>query len=181
MKSQARYIAYTGLMLALCVLFQSLRTLIPVLATVQIFGPFNLSVLIIGSLVNLTLVLAAWHVGLWSGAAVSVLAPIIAFLQGHQTLLPMVVTIALGNFALVLIVWLLREKKLVGVAAGALLKFAVQYALVLLLVIPVFVPAESPQLKALPILFSWPQLVAAVIGGALALLIYPRLKKALRW
>jgi hypothetical protein len=35
-------------------------------------------------------------------------------------------------------------------------------------------------LKALPATFSWPQLITALIGGAVALAMVPALRKALR-
>ena len=38
---------------------------------------------------------------------------------------------------------------------------------------------KEPMLKALPATFSWPQLFTALIGGAVALLIVPVLRKAL--
>jgi uncharacterized membrane protein YeaQ/YmgE (transglycosylase-associated protein family) len=34
-------------------------------------------------------------------------------------------------------------------------------------------------LKMLPAMFAWPQLITALIGGAVALTIWPLLKKAL--
>ena len=38
---------------------------------------------------------------------------------------------------------------------------------------------KEPMLKALPIMFAWPQLITALIGGGIALLIIPVLRKAL--
>ena len=38
---------------------------------------------------------------------------------------------------------------------------------------------KAPMLKALPATFSWPQLFTALIGGAVALLIVPVIRKAL--
>ena len=38
---------------------------------------------------------------------------------------------------------------------------------------------KAPMLKLLPATFSWPQLITALIGGALALLMTPVLRKAL--
>ena len=38
---------------------------------------------------------------------------------------------------------------------------------------------KAPMLKALPATFSWPQLITALIGGAVALVITPVLRKAL--
>ena len=39
---------------------------------------------------------------------------------------------------------------------------------------------KAPMLKALPATFSWPQLITALIGGAVALLMVPVLRKALK-
>ncbi len=39
---------------------------------------------------------------------------------------------------------------------------------------------KPPMLKLLPATFSWPQLFTALIGGAVALVIVPPLKKALK-
>ena len=38
---------------------------------------------------------------------------------------------------------------------------------------------KEPMLKALPATFSWPQLITALIGGGIALVIVPVLRKAL--
>ena len=40
-------------------------------------------------------------------------------------------------------------------------------------------PRKEPMLKALPATFSWPQLITALIGGGIALLIVPVIRKAL--
>ena len=70
------------------------------------------------------------------------------------------------------------------VAAAA--KFAVLYAIVVKIICGVLAPTlmeagtlKEPMLKALPATFSWPQLFTALIGGAVALLIMPVLRKAL--
>ena len=39
---------------------------------------------------------------------------------------------------------------------------------------------KEPMLKALPATFSWPQLITALIGGGLALLIVPVVRKAVK-
>ena len=38
---------------------------------------------------------------------------------------------------------------------------------------------KAPMLKALPVMFAWPQLFTALIGGGIALLMAPVLRKAL--
>ena len=70
-------------------------------------------------------------------------------------------------------------------AAGA--KFAVLYAIVVWLICGVLSQdliasgaMKPPMLKMLPATFSWPQLFTALIGGAVALLIVPVLRKALK-
>ena len=69
---------------------------------------------------------------------------------------------------------------------AALAKFAALYLIVVKVVCGVMAPSllaagtlKEPMLKALPATFSWPQLVTALIGGGIALLIVPALRKAL--
>jgi len=122
-----RKMVVTAILLALTIVFQLLR---PVLG-----GSNPVSTYIIGSLVNLTLIVAACAVGLISGIAVAVVAPLFALLQGHATL-PMVPWIMLGNLVLVLLFALFAQKNkaslqvewvrwiIVGVIA-TLIKYAV--------------------------------------------------------
>ena len=67
------------------------------------------------------------------------------------------------------------------------MKFAVLYAIVNFLICGVLAEGlmasgmlKAPMLTALPATFSWPQLFTALIGGAVALLITPVLRKALK-
>lgn len=122
-----RKMVTTAILIALTIVFQLLR---PVLG-----GSNIISTYIIGSLVNLALIVAACAVGLWSGVAVSVITPIIALWQGHATL-PMLPWVIAGNLVLVVIyaLWALKDKhslkvewvrwSVVGVIA-TLVKFAV--------------------------------------------------------
>ena len=122
-----RKMVTTGILIALTVVFQLLR---PVLG-----GSNIISTYIIGSLINLVLIIAACVVGLWSGVSVAVIAPIIALLQNHKQL-PMIPWIIVGNVVLVVIyaLWAKKDKKtlqiewvrwaVVGVIA-AIVKYAV--------------------------------------------------------
>ena len=72
-------------------------------------------------------------------------------------------------------------------ASAAVTKFAVLYSIVTWLICGVLADKllaagmlKQPMLKALPATFGLPQLFTALIGGAVALLICPVLKKALR-
>ena len=73
-------------------------------------------------------------------------------------------------------------KQVIAWIAAAVGKFAVLYAVVVWLICGVLsesLLAAGVMMKALPAMFSWPQLITALIGGALALLIAPVLRKAL--
>ena len=77
-------------------------------------------------------------------------------------------------------------KQITAWLIGAAAKFAVLYAIVVWLICGVFAQSllasgamKEPMLKVLPATFSWPQLITALIGGAVALLIVPALRKAL--
>ena len=70
---------------------------------------------------------------------------------------------------------------------AAAAKFAALYLIVVKIICGVMAEGllaagtlKEPMLKALPATFSWPQLFTALIGGAVALLIVPVLRKALR-
>ncbi|MDD3213712.1 MAG: ECF transporter S component [Eubacteriales bacterium] len=96
-----RKMVTTAILIALTIVFQLMR---PILG-----GSNIISTYIIGSLVNLALIVAACAVGLWSGVAVSVITPIIALMQGHATL-PMVPWVMGGNLVLVIIFALFAQK-----------------------------------------------------------------------
>lgn len=69
-----------------------------------------------------------------------------------------------------LVLYLLVVKVICGVASGALMGKKLGQIVVL----------APPMLEMLPAMFAWPQLITALIGGAVALLITPVLKKALK-
>ena len=189
-KNPAAWIARTAVLLGLALLFQSLRIILPVMAAVNL-GPFNLSVLIIGSLVNLTLCVAAGYVGFWSGAAISVLTPVVAFFQGHiPAALPVLIpVVAAGNLAIVTIFWLFCRKArfngsmYVGTVAGTALKFGVMWALLTYAVLPflgIFIgdaAKATAMATALTFSFTWSQLITGIIGGVLAALIIPAIRR----
>ena len=183
MKSKVRYITYTAMFLALAVLFQSLRTFVPILEATAIFGPFSLASLIVGSLVNLCLILAAVRVGFWSGAAVSVLSTIVAFMQGHlpAALPQMIAVVSVGNTVIVAVAWSLRKVGYpIAFYLGAVAKSLALWGMVTLIVVPFFSSNEAMTalLSRLAVMFSWPQIVTGVIGASLALAIAPALAKS---
>ena len=143
---------------------------------------------ITGSLVNCVLAVAALLGGFWSGVVVALVSPFCAFLLNiGPRLIQIVPAIAVGNLIFVITLSQLYGKKpplwrqALTVLGAAGLKFAVLYAGVNHLVIPMMGEALKPkQVATFQVMFSWPQAVTAVIGGTLAMLILPVLKKAMK-
>lgn len=151
---------------------------------------------ITGSLVNCVLAVSAMTAGLSSGLVIALLSPIFAYLLGIAPQLVVVPAIMAGNCVLVLVLWALGRgnaplwRKAVAVVLAAFCKFVVLYLLVVQVICGVgasFLLGQSffgtpvllqPMIQALPLTFSWPQLITALIGGALGVLVSKILGKA---
>lgn len=177
MKTKTLWITKTAVLLALLVVLQWLTK--------------PLGQLVTGSCVNAVLAVAALLLGLTGGVTVALLSPIFAFLFGIAPNLVTVPVIMVGNAVFVLLLCLIRGvklwKRMLALAAAAAAKFAVLYAAVVWVICNVAADAllaqgllKKPMLQMLPASFSWVQLVTALIGGILAMLIVPVLKKAQR-
>lgn len=178
----ARWITRTALGVALVVVAQLLGKLIP--AGAAIAGPFSVTQLITGSLVNCVLFVFTATTGIWSGVAIGILSSVLAALVGIGPAIPAVTpVIACGNAVLSLVFGLLRGREwsfgrhAAAAVVAAALKCAFLWFCVPAVLGMISGVAEA-QVKALSIMFSWPQGVTALIGGALALLILPRLRKS---
>lgn len=172
MKKKILWITQTAVMLALLVVLQWLT---------KPFGQF-----VTGSCVNAVLAVAVLMGGFWSGAAVALISPFVAFLFGiGPQLLPIVPAIAVGNLVFVGALYLICRfvprllGKLLAWLGAAVLKFGALYLLVVQLLCRVL-PLKQPQIDTFTGMFSLPQLITALIGGGIAFLIVPVLKKALR-
>ncbi len=136
---------------------------------------------ITGSCVNLVLAVAALFCGPASASIVAIVSPFFAYLLGIAPQIWLAPAIALGNLVYVLILCALSKSVkgnaggIVSVVVGALCKFAVLFVVIVKLLIPM---SKLPAPVALQ--FSWPQIVTALIGGCLALVIVPALKKAFK-
>lgn len=137
--------------------------------------------LVTGSCVNAVLAVAAWMAGPWGALAVAIVSPFAAFLLGvGPQLIAVVPMIAVGNAVYVLILSRARAPKgrLIASPVAAIAKFLALYLLVVKLLCSVL-PLSQKQIIMFSTMFSWPQLVTALIGAAVALAIVPVLKKAL--
>ena len=179
MNKKIRWITETAVMLALLVSLQALTK--------------PMGQLVTGSCDNAVLAVSALVGGLSCGLTVALISPILAFLLGIAPQILTVPAIMVGNSVFVVLLSLLADKsgrnigkQLVAWIAAAAAKFVSLYAIVVWLLCGVLSEnllasgvMKAPMLKALPATFSWPQLFTALIGGAVALLIVPVVRKAL--
>jgi hypothetical protein len=179
MSKKIRWITETAVMLALLVCLQALTK--------------PMSQLVTGSCVNAVLAVSALVGGLSCGLVVALCSPVLAFLLGIAPQILTVPAIMVGNTVFVVLLSLLADKtgkkivkQIIAWVAAAAAKFAALYAIVVWLICGVLSESliaagtmKPPMVQALPATFSWPQLITALIGGAVALLITPVLRKAL--
>lgn len=168
MRKNTKLITRTAILLALTVVFQMLGRYIPL-------GPN--SNFIVGPLVNACLLISTAASGLWGGAVVAVISPFSALITGGAVPLPFLPFIAIGNFILVLLFYVLRRNMIGGILSGSVLKFGFLYAAITLFLKVYTVPQKV--FTVLSFLFSWPQLVTALIGGLIALIVIKALGKQL--
>lgn len=179
MNRKVRWITETAVMLALLIVLQSLTK-----AAGQI---------VTGSCVNAVLAMTVLIGGMGSGITVALISPVMAYLLGIAPQLVTVPAIMVGNAVYVVLLKLIAGPKgadyLRSVAAwliAAAAKFAVLWILVSKIICgiasaPLLAGGllKAPMLEKLPAMFTWPQLITALIGGAVALLIAPIIRKAL--
>lgn len=170
-KMNTKMITRTAILLALAIVIQMLG---------RFLGPSNNFV--VGPLVNAILLVATAMTGLWGGTAIAVIAPFVSALTNKAAIAPLILSfspfIALGNFVLVLSYFLLAKKsKVAGVLVGAVVKFGVLFGSITAFV--QLLSVKPKQAAVLTALFSWPQLLTAVIGGIIALIVIKALDRVI--
>lgn len=176
MNKKTLWITETAVMLALLIALQWLTK--------------PLGQIVTGSCVNLVLAVTVLLAGYGSGLTVALISPLAAYLLGIAPQVVTVPAIMIGNAVFVLLLRLLSGdplwRNILGWIIAAAAKFAVLYALVVWVICG---PAaemlmgqgllKEPMLAQLTVMFAWPQLITALIGGGIAIFITPVLKKAL--
>lgn len=176
MKKKTLWITETAVMLALLIALQ--------------WASKPLGQLVTGSSVNTVLAVSALLCGLSSGLTVALLSPLFAYFLGIAPNLIAVPVIMVGNSLFVLLLSVFSGKQIwksvLAWLVAATAKFAAMYALIVWVICGLAADflisqgiLKTPMLKMLPATFSWPQLVTALIGGGIALLMVQVLKKAL--
>jgi len=167
------WITRTAVLIALTVALQAL--------TLQFGNQF-----VTGSIVNFMLIISVMTCGFTTGLTVSFFTPILPTLLGFGPVWPIIPFIILGNTALVTVWHLVGNRKIVNkyvtyiitVLTGATAKFLVLYFGVVQIAIPYIL--GLPEGNIMSVLFSYPQLITASIGGICAVIILPALQKALK-
>ena len=91
-----RNLTRAALCFAIAAIAQAVRIILPL--------PPVVSMLLIGTVVNLCLCFAVWGSGILYAGIICMLLPFFAFLQGHLPILPMVAVVFLGNLVFCLVV-----------------------------------------------------------------------------
>ena len=179
MKKRLLWITQTAVMLALLLVLQVLTK--------------PMGQLVTGTCVNLILAVTALAAGPASGMTVALISPVLAFVLGIAPQVLTVPAIMAGNTVYVVLLSLLAGKdrknltrQICAWLLAAVAKFVVIYGIVVGLICGVLADKlisagtlKPPMLQVLSASFSWPQLVTALIGGGLALMIAPILRKTL--
>lgn len=179
MNKKIRWITETAVLLALLVALQALT---------KGFGQ-----LVTGSCVNAVLAVAVLVGGMSCGVTVALISPVMAYLLNIAPQILTVPAIMVGNTLFVVLLRLIAGprskpvwKQVVGWAVAAAAKFAALYVIVVKIICGPASEAllangimKAPMLSALPLSFGVTQLFTALIGGAVALVIVPLIRKAL--
>lgn len=172
-------ITITAMMLALSfVVIQFVK--IPALTQPQ-------NVWVSGALINLILVIDTLICGIVSGVILSILIPLLSFVLtggGVIAAVPLILPfIMLGNIVYIIFAYLVRGRKNelnilpISLIAGSVLKYGVMTLAIVKWVLPQFgEELKAPIKAAATIQFSTSQLIAALIGTALACMLWPVLK-----
>jgi len=172
------YVTRAAIVLALTIALQfALREFVPSAP------PFNIvNLFLVGSIVNLGLLLATETAGLWAGIIIALSTPITAWMQAHLPSPTMIPAVMAGNIILVVLYWLATRKgsgqdwiRWLGLIAGAIVKMAFLYYAIGMIVgsLSALPPAAAAFIR---FSFSWPQFVTAIIGGVLSFMIARRIK-----
>ena len=153
-------VALAGFLLALMIIFQSIRLVAPLPVFIMIF--------IVGSTVNACLLLAVKYVGFKYTVMMSILAPIIAFVEGALIFPLMIIPIAIINIAYCLVYNTFYKKSLyLAIGAASFLRMSCLYMSGMFEVIHL----NGGDINVMQAGMSWPQLFTGIIGGVIAALI----------
>jgi riboflavin transporter FmnP len=183
MKLKTKQITVTAVMIALSiVVIQFIK------APLMIAGQ---NVAISGALINLILIIDTLYCGLVSGVILSVIIPVFSFILTQSPLISAVPVILpcimIGNIVFVLFAWFVRNKKIelnllpLSLVVGSIAKAGIMTLLIVQWAIPQFGASLAPKIVTMAkVTYSTTQLVAALFGSFLAIIIWPIVRVAVK-
>ncbi len=144
--------------------------------------------IITGSVVNMLLIVSVMTCGIMSGLFVAVISPIMAKFIGIGPLWSLIPFIVAGNITLVLLWHFIGNKhwrheyttQIIALVVAAIAKFLVLYLGIVKIAVPLILGLAAQQAVVISNMFSIPQLITALLGGVIALLILSPLKRAIK-
>lgn len=174
MKNNILWITRTAVLTALLIVMQTVTSA---------FG----NTLVTGSIVNLILIISVMTCGLSTGLT-AVVSPMCAKLLGIGPLWSLIPFIIAGNIVLVIIwyfignskIWKKNFSYIIALVIAALSKFLILYLGIVQIAIPILLNLPKPQATIISNMFSIPQLITALLGGILAIIALPFLKRSVK-
>jgi hypothetical protein len=164
-KNTEKLFVYAALFLAIALIFQNIRLVLPL--------PGPITMFLIGSLLNMTLILAVCYTGVMPTSVIGILLPIVAFMQGQLAIPFMIPIVAVGNIIYVLLCRRFWRKKFVWLAP--FIKTAVLYVGCLWVIHMLQLPEKTAAI--LSFMMSWPQIITGLLGIILARIMLKKLPK----
>jgi riboflavin transporter len=165
----------SSILLASAIVFQIVGSKVP-----------GINQLLVGSVINAVLIVAAYVCGGFYGTAIGVLTPWTALLVGQlkPAMAPFIPFIMIGNAIFVICFSILASKnkygKYAGIAFGALFKFGFLYLSATKLIYLFKMNFPNNVAKALSTAMGTTQLITAIIGGAIAITLIEVLVKRVK-
>ena len=172
-KSKILWITRTAIFIALLIVLQAVTT------------PLGNTV-VTGSIVNLLLIVSVMTCRLASGLSVALVSPVMAKFLGIGPFWSLIPFIVAGNIVLVLLWHIIGNRSMerkhatyiIASVSAAIAKFLVLYVGIVRIAIPVLLNLPELQAAVISGMFSFSQLITALVGGLVATALLPTLKKA---
>ena len=175
-KFNTKALVQAAVLLAICIVSQFFK---------------NMSVYITGPIINTCLIICVLTAGLGWAVVLSIVTPITSYLitgSPIMSAIPVIIpAVMLGNIIMAAAIGFVRKKTsknfslLISMAAGSILKALFMGTVIALFLIPAFLPEKMlPKMTVFQTTFSVTQLITALIGSALAYIIWLPLKKVLK-
>lgn len=162
-----KQIILAGMLLALMIVLQLLRLFFPF--------PVIFTVFAVGSILNSCLLLSVELCTVTATILLSVLAPVIAYLEGALFFPIMIVPIMIINLLYTLsYTWLRFRGRIKAIFMASVVRVVMSYFSSM--IIFKLIQTNTPIVKIMVITMSWPQFITGIIGGGITLLVIKMFK-----